>query len=85
MIRDYKSLIKKIEKNNKSILDNHLKDVGTQRYWKRYSNHEVLSRELETVKNEIKFMFKYCNIIEMIDQHRYNFIEEDIIKLVKGE
>ena len=85
LIRDYKNTTKKIDKNNKSILDNHLKDVGTQRYWKRYSNHETLSKELEVIKAELKFMFDYCNILEMLHQHRYSFIEDDIIKMIKGE
>ena len=85
LIRDYKNTTKKIDKNNKSILDNHLSDVGTQRYWKRHEKHDALSKELEVIKTELKFMFDYCNILDMLHQERYNFIEDDIIKMIKGE
>ena len=85
MIRDYKRIVKSIEKNNANIVNNHLSDVGTQRYWKRHEKHDALSKELEVIKTELKFMFDYCNILNMLHQERYKFIEDDIIKMIKGE
>ena len=85
MFRDYNSVVNKIEKNNNKIVEEHLSNVGTSRYWKRRELHDVLSKEKEILEQEIKYMFDYCNVLEMLHQHRYEFIEEEIIKMVKGE
>lgn len=76
---------KKIEKNNDKMVEAPLSDVGTMRYWRRRQAHDVLMQELEKTEEDIKIISKICDLRNVLHQHRFNFIDDELIEIIKGD